>query len=155
MFVPHGGAIFASSPLNNKFYYCRSTLFMFHKEETLLKKHKLKYTSVIKSMIYTKKTIKTFVSLFIFCHCKALLFQLIQDHGCQALQAPHNLYWKFSLMLGGWRRTASLIPLLVQTDSPENNINTTTQDKCYPNISYTHTCTSPKLDWNLSITFMI
>lgn len=31
MFVPHGGAIFASSPLNDKFYYCRSTLFMFHR----------------------------------------------------------------------------------------------------------------------------
>lgn len=36
MFVPHGGAIFASCPLNNKFYCCGSALFMFHRENKRL-----------------------------------------------------------------------------------------------------------------------
>lgn len=66
--------------------------------------------SVIKSMIYITTTKITTHLLLVSCHCKISLFQLLQERGCQAQQAPHNLCWKLSPMLGGWRRTTSLIP---------------------------------------------
>lgn len=98
------------------------------------------------------QTIKTFFVL-LSCHSMVLLSQLIQEHGCQAWQAPHNLCWKFSPALGGWRRTTSLIPFGSNRHSREQHKYDHTWQMFLQHL--THICMSPKLHWNLTMGFVI
>lgn len=97
-------------------------------------------------------TIKTFFVL-LSCHSMALLSQLILEHGCQAWQAPHNLCWKFSPALGGWRKTTSLIPFSSNRHSREEHKYDHSWQMFLQHL--THICMSPKLEtetwpWGLS-----